>query len=37
MASQELINIIIKATDEASATARKVDDSLKEWVKVPVD
>ena len=29
MASQELINIIIKATDNASQTAKKVDDSLK--------
>lgn len=29
MASQELINIIIKAVDEASSTAKKVDDSLR--------
>ena len=29
MASQQLIDIIIKATDEASATAEKVDNSLK--------
>ena len=29
MASQELINIIIKAVDEASATAEKVDNSLR--------
>ena len=29
MASQELINIIIKATDEASAAANKVDQNLK--------
>lgn len=29
MASQQLINIIIKATDEASAAAKKVDDSLR--------
>lgn len=29
MASQELINIIIKATDNASQAAKKVDDSLK--------
>ena len=30
MASQELINIIIKATDEATATANKVDASLQQ-------
>ena len=29
MASQQLVNIIIKAVDEASATAQKVDNSLK--------
>ena len=29
MASRELINIIIKATDEASATAKKVDNNIK--------
>ena len=29
MASQQLIEIIIKAVDEASSTAEKVDNSLK--------
>lgn len=29
MASRELINIIIKATDQASATAKKVDNNIK--------
>ena len=29
MATQQLIDIIIKATDQASATAKKVDDQLK--------
>ncbi|MBO7444682.1 MAG: hypothetical protein J6T69_07700, partial [Methanobrevibacter sp.] len=29
MATQQLIDIIIKATDQASATAKKVDDRLK--------
>ena len=30
MVSQQLLNIIIKAQDQASSTAKKVDDSLKQ-------